>query len=424
MLVEDTFEAVTAISNPNNIPARLSEDKPDVALLDMNFSDGINSGNEGLYWLREIKRLRRQTEVVLFTAYADIDLAVTGIKEGAADFVVKPWNNDKMIETLVAARDKGKTAADRKTRMGGRGGMFWGDDKVMQDLRSMVEKVAVTDANILITGENGTGKEVLANEIHRLSARALGVMMSIDMGAVTETLFESELFGYVKGAFTDAVADRQGKFELAEGGTLFLDEIGNLSYPLQAKLLTALQRRRIVRVGGSSEIPIDVRLVCATNRDLGQMVAQGDFREDLLYRINTICLHLPPLRERRGDIVPLARMFLNRYAAVYNKQSLRFKAEAERKLTELPWYGNIREMQHSIEKAVIMADGVMIGADDIECDRHSKSKPAAQVQTLDDMERDMIGKTINDCKGNLSETAMRLGISRQTLYNKIKRYGL
>lgn len=424
MLVEDTFETITAISNPNNIPARLSEDKPDVALLDMNFSSGINSGNEGLYWLREIKRLRRQTEVVLFTAYADIDLAVTGIKEGAADFVVKPWNNNKMIETLTAARDKNEAAANGKPRTGRRGEMFWGDDKVMQDLRSTVEKVAATDANILITGENGTGKEVLANEIHRLSARASGVMMSIDMGAVTETLFESELFGYVKGAFTDAVADRQGKFELAEGGTLFLDEIGNLSYSLQAKLLTALQRRRIVRVGGNSEIPIDVRLVCATNRDLGQMVAQDTFREDLLYRINTIRLHLPPLRERRGDIVPLARMFLNRYTGIYNKQSLSFKAEAERKLTELPWYGNIREMQHSIEKAVIMADGATIGADDIECDLHNKSKPAAQVQTLDDMERDMIGKAINDCKGNLSETAMRLGISRQTLYNKIKRYGL
>jgi len=420
MLVEDTFETVTAISNPNNIPARLSEDRPDVVLLDMNFSSGINSGNEGLYWLREIKRLRRQTEVVLFTAYADIDLAVTGIKEGAADFVVKPWDNGKMIETLTAARDKGKPAAGGKPR----GGMFWGEDRVMRELRNTVEKVAATDANILITGENGTGKEVLANEIHRLSARASGVMMSIDMGAVTETLFESELFGHVKGAFTDALADRQGKFEIAEGGTLFLDEIGNLSYSLQAKLLTALQRRRIVRVGGSAEIPIDVRLVCATNRDLGQMVAQGAFREDLLYRINTIRLHLPPLRERRGDIVPLARLFLDRYAAVYNKRSMSFTAEAERKLEELPWRGNIREMQHSIEKAVIMADGDRIGAEDIECDRHGQGRPAGQAQTLDDMERAMIERTISDCGGNLSETAMRLGISRQTLYNKIKRYGL
>lgn len=424
MLAEDTFETITAISNPNNIPARLREDKPDVALLDMNFSAGINSGNEGLYWLREIKRLRRQTEVVLFTAYADIDLAVKGIKEGAADFVVKPWDNRKLLETLTAARDKNSPGTGGKRLSGSRSGMFWGDDEVMRELRSTVEKVASTDANILITGENGTGKEVLANEIHRLSARSGGVMMPIDMGAVSETLFESELFGHVKGAFTDAHADRAGKFELAEGGTLFLDEIGNLSYSLQAKLLAALQRRRIVRVGGSQEIPINVRLICATNRDLNKMVAEGTFREDLLYRINTIRLHLPPLRERRADIVPLARMFLDKYSAVYNKQSLSFTDEAERKLAELPWHGNIREMQHSIEKAVIMADGALIGAGDIECDQRSAHEPAAQAQTLDDMERAMIEQAISDCKGNLSVVASRLGISRQTLYNKIKRYGL
>lgn len=424
MLVEDTFMNVSAISNPNNIPTRLREEQPDVVLLDMNFSSGINSGNEGLYWLREIKKLRRQTEVVLFTAYADIDLAVTGIKEGAADFIVKPWENDKMIETLTAARDKNRPSAAGGQPSMRQGAMFWGDDPVMQELRNTVSKVAATDANILITGENGTGKEVLANEIHRLSARSKGVMMPIDMGAITETLFESELFGHVKGAFTDAKADRPGKFELAEGGTLFLDEIGNLSFTLQAKLLTALQRRSIVRVGGSTQIPVDVRLICATNRDLNKMVAQGEFREDLLYRINTILLTLPPLRERRCDIVPLARMFLDKYSAVYNKQRLTFSDEAERKLTELPWHGNIREMQHSVEKAVIMTDGSRIGADDIECDQRAPVQPTEGAQTLDDMERGMIEKTIGNCKGNLSEVAARLGISRQTLYNKIKRYGL
>lgn len=424
MLVENAFETVSAISNPANIPARIREERPDVVLLDMNFSSGINSGNEGLYWLGEIKRLRRQTEVVLFTAYADIDLAVKGIKQGAADFIVKPWDNSRMIETLTAARDKNRSIASGKPTKQRQGSMFWGDDSVMVDLRHTVEKVAATDANILITGENGTGKEVLANEIHRLSARSKGVMMAIDMGAITETLFESELFGHVKGAFTDAKTDRPGKFELAEGGTLFLDEIGNLSYSLQAKLLTALQRRSIVRVGGSSQIPIDVRLICATNCDLTQMVAQDKFREDLLYRINTIRLHLPPLRERRGDIVPLARMFLDKYAAVYNKPQLAFTVEAERKLTELPWYGNIREMQHSIEKAVIMTDGRTVGADDIEGGSQRPSVQTTQAQTLDQMERSMIEQAIADCSGNLSEVASRLGISRQTLYNKIKRYGL
>lgn len=363
--------------------------------------------------------------MVLFTAYADIDLAVQGIQDGAADFIVKPWDNTKMIDTLKSARDRNKpSSGGGKGKRSRQGMMFWGDDPAMTELRTLVEKVSATDANILITGENGTGKEVLANEIHRLPARSKGVMMPIDMGAITETLFESDLFGHVKGAFTDAKADRAGKFELAGGGTLFLDEIGNLSYSLQAKLLTALQRRCIVRVGGSEQIPIDVRLICATNRDLAQMVAQGEFREDLLYRINTIRLHLPPLRERRSDIVPLARVFLDKYAAVYNKQSLAFSDEAERKLTELPWYGNVREMQHSIEKAVIMTDGSRIGADDIECDSRRPALSAGQARTLDDMERAMIEKTVAECSGNLSEVASRLGISRQTLYNKIKRYGI
>lgn len=424
MLMEDVFEKVVAISNPNNIPAKLRTESPDVVLLDMNFSSGINSGNEGLYWLREIKKARPQAQVVLFTAYADIDLAVTGIKEGAADFVVKPWDNDRMVATLCAARDKNAKPQGAAASVVGGKQMFWGSSKAMQDLRIMVEKVAATDANILITGENGTGKEMLANEIHRLSARAAAVMMSIDMGAVSETLFESELFGHVKGAFTDAKADRAGKFELAEGGTLFLDEIGNLSYSLQAKLLAALQRRRIVRVGGSAEIPIDVRLICATNRDLRRMVVEGQFREDLLYRINTIHLDIPPLRKRPADIVPLANMFLDRYAATYNKSHLAFSPDACGKLAALPWHGNIRELEHSVEKAVILSDGTTIGPDDISGDPHGDERPADGIRPLDDMERDMIQKAIAECEGNMSLVASMLGISRQTLYNKIKRYGL
>ena len=428
MLLEPIFANIITIANPNSIPAKLREEHPDVVLLDMNFSSGINSGNEGLYWLREIKSLSPKTEVVLFTAYADIQLAVTGIKEGAADFIVKPFDNEKMISTLLEARDRNKAADKAMVKHSGKDSnstMYWGDSEVMNNLRNIVEKVAATDANILITGENGTGKEVLANEIHRLSARSSKKMLPVDMGAITETLFESELFGHVKGAFTDAKVDKPGKFELADGSTIFLDEIGNLSYSLQAKLLTALQRRSIVRVGGSIQIPVDVRLVCATNRNLQQMVNDGEFREDLLYRINTIHLKLPALRQRKADIVPLANRFLRQYGDIYNKTNLRFSDEAEKKLTSLPWYGNIRELQHAIEKAVILSDGGMISAEDIDGGNQTRrEKPLEEVQTLDEMECRMIEKTIKECDGNLSVVAARLGISRQTLYNKIKRYGI
>ena len=428
MLLDPIFHNIITIANPNSIPAKLREEHPDVVLLDMNFSSGINSGNEGLFWLREIKSFSPKTEVVLFTAYADIQLAVTGIKEGAADFIVKPFDNEKMISTLLEARDKNKTADKAMGKHSGKAAqsvMYWGDSEAMTNLRHVVEKVAATDANILITGENGTGKEVLANEIHRLSARSCKKMLPVDMGAISETLFESELFGHVKGAFTDAKVDKPGKFELADGSTIFLDEIGNLSYSLQAKLLTALQRRSIVRVGGSTQIPINVRLVCATNRNLQQMVNDGEFREDLLYRINTIHLELPALRQRKADIVPLANRFLRQYGDMYNKTNLRFSDEAERKLISLPWYGNIRELQHAIEKAVILSDGGMISAEDIDGGNQTRrEKPLEEVQTLDEMECRMIEKTIKECEGNLSVVAARLGISRQTLYNKIKRYGI
>ena len=428
MLLDPIFHNIITIANPNSIPAKLREEHPDVVLLDMNFSSGINSGNEGLYWLREIKSLSPKTEIVLFTAYADIQLAVTGIKEGAADFIVKPFDNEKMISTLLEARDKNKIADKAMGKHSGKAAqsvMYWGDSEAMTNLRHVVEKVAATDANILITGENGTGKEVLANEIHRISTRCGKKMLPVDMGAITETLFESELFGHVKGAFTDAKVDKPGKFELADGSTIFLDEIGNLSYSLQAKLLTALQRRSIVRVGGSTQIPINVRLVCATNRNLQQMVNDGEFREDLLYRINTIHLELPALRQRKADIVPLANRFLRQYGDMYNKTNLRFSDEAERKLTSLPWYGNIRELQHAIEKAVILSDGGMISAEDIDGGNQTRrEKPLEEVQTLDEMECRMIEKTIKECEGNLSVVAARLGISRQTLYNKIKRYGI
>ncbi len=428
LLTGDIFRNVIMISNPNNIPSRLREDHPDVVLLDMNFGRGINNGNEGLFWLKEIKKARPFTRVVLFTAYADIDLAVTGLKEGATDFIVKPFDNKKMIKTLKDAYDKGTSkrgAVSAEKPDGDTSSMFWGTTETMLHLKILVEKVADTDANILITGENGTGKEVLANELHRLSQRHDHKLFPVDLGAVSETLFESELFGYMKGSFTDAKVDKPGKFELAAGGTLFLDEIGNLSYALQAKLLTVLQRRCVVRVGGCHQIPVDVRIISATNRDLQQMVKDSEFREDLLYRINTIHLHLPSLRERKEDILPLAQRFLMQYSKLYDKTGLSFSEEASHKMTSLPWYGNIRELQHAVEKAVILSDSTRIGENDIEGNVSGKEEqPTETAQTLDEMEKQLIAKTIKEQNGNLSNVAALLGISRQTLYNKIKKYSL
>ena len=429
MLLEPIFDGIITIANPNSIPAKLREEHPDVVLLDMNFSSGINSGNEGLYWLREIKSLSPKTEVVLFTAYADIQLAVTGIKEGAADFIVKPFENEKMIRTLVEARDKNRAVDNVINRKGGKPGgkdaqsaMYWGDSEVMNNLRSIVEKVAATDANILITGENGTGKEVLANEIHRLSTRCGKKMLPVDMGAITETLFESELFGHVKGAFTDAKVDKPGKFELADGSTIFLDEIGNLSYGLQAKLLTALQRRSIVRVGGSTQIPINVRLVCATNRNLQQMVNDGEFREDLLYRINTIHLEIPPLRERGDDLLLFIDAFLHRFASKYQRPEMRMHEQTIEKLRSYHWPGNIRELQHTIEKAVILCESNVIRPKDILVKQTWKPQTVQAVPNLEEVERQAIETAILQNNGNLTAAAEQLGISRQTLYNKLKRF--
>ena len=307
-LLEEYFQQVITLNSPVTIPSLLQREAIDVVLLDMNFSSGINSGNKGLYWLREIKRLRPQIQVVLFTAYADINLAVTGLKDGATDFIVKPWDNAKLVQTLQEAyakargnEKKGKQASQPTEKSS----MYWGNSSVIRPLRLLVEKVSTTDANILITGENGTGEDMLAREIHRLSPRRNGPMVAVDMGAITESLFESELFGHVKGSFTDAHTDRVGRFEAADGGTLFLDEIANLPYHLQAKLLTVIQKHYFIKVGSNTPQPTNIRLICATNRNLDEMVHNGEFREDLLYRINTIHLHIPALRERKEDILPL-----------------------------------------------------------------------------------------------------------------------
>ena len=430
MLLGTYFEKVITISTPNKIKATLHDENIDVVLLDMNFSAGINTGNEGLFWLSEIKKEDASIQVVLFTAYADIDLAVRGIKEGAADFVVKPWDNAKLLETLKTAYNirtanrKGISIATDKLVVSKESGMFWGESNAMQQLRSLIEKVARTDANILVTGENGTGKEMLAREIHLLSNRKKETLVPVDMGAITETLFASELFGHVKGAFTDARADRPGKFEVANKGTLFLDEIGNLSYHLQAKLLTALQRRSIVRVGSNTPIPVNIRLICATNRDLQEMVQKGDFREDLLYRINTIHVEIPPLRERPEDIVPLTEIFLSKYTKIYGKTAMCLSLDAKEKLKAQPWFGNIRELEHTIEKAVIIAERSVLDGNDFDFPRAKKKPVTKEATTLEEMEYNMIKNAMDKYSGNLSLVASQLGISRQTLYNKIKRYEL
>ena len=444
MLLKNVCEDVQTSTNPNAIPTLMRRKKPDVVLLDMNFGRGINNGNEGMFWLKEIKRMEPDVAVVLFTAYADIDLAVRGIKEGAADFIVKPFENEVLIEKIKKAVPKPPTAP-----LPPGGGFCHADDGAQPlpppggggaALHDMVQKVAPTDANILITGENGTGKEVLAREIHRLSRRSGKQMVTVDMGAITETLFESELFGYVRGAFTDAKSDKPGKMELAEGSTLFLDEIGNLSYPLQAKLLTALQRRTITRIGGTKEIPINIRLISATNRNLQEMVREGTFREDLLYRMNTICLHLPPLRERKEEIIPLAEQFIKRYSDFYNKTPIKLDDKVRQQLLDYNWPGNIRELEHTMERAVILEESpappqgtapLPPGGGFCHADYDAQLAPPTGGQggramdcSLASMERELIARTIRECEGNLSLVAQRLDIARQTLYNKIKKYGL
>ncbi len=423
LLLKGYFNKVVTLSSPVTLPAVVRRELPDVVLLDMNFTAGINSGNEGLFWLHEVKKLNAALPVVLFTAYADIDLAVRGIKEGATDFVVKPWDNRKLVEVLTtAARSRGKVGIDAKPKTT-TPSMYWGDSSVMRHLRQLVEKVAATDANVLITGENGTGKEMLAREIHACSARSSKEMVAVDMGSIAENLFESELFGHVKGSFTDAYSDRTGKFEAAHQSTLFLDEIGNLPLHQQAKLLTALQRRSIIRVGSNEAIPIDIRLICATNRNLQEMVGHDEFREDLLYRINTIHLEIPPLRQRREDIVPLAERFIARFSRQYDKPLLTLSDTACEKLKAHTWYGNIRELEHAMEKAVIISDGELLTGDSFQF-AHRKEMPEEAASTLEEMEMKMIQKTLKQCDGNLSAVAAQLGITRQTLYNKMKKFGL
>ena len=431
LLLPKHFEKVITIANPNLILENFRNNPDiDLVLLDMNFNAGINTGNEGLFWLKEIKKYNSNISVVLFTAYADIPLAVNAIKEGALDFIEKPWNNEKLIITLKNGVNLARNTEKIKNLQNIRTAeseLYWGKSAEMQELRRLVEKVAPTDANILITGENGTGKELLAREIHLHSRRKNELLLNVDMGAITESLFESELFGHAKGAFTDAKSDRVGKFEIAEGGSLFLDELGNLPLHLQSKLLTALQSRSIVRIGENKPRNIDIRLISATNCDLEQMVVQNRFREDLLYRINTFTLRIPPLRERLEDIADLANVFLLRYAKKYNKNCDSFSKRAEKKLLEHNWPGNIRELMHTIEKAVILCESMSVSEEELLINRNTKEKKEAVIKddlTLEQIERIAIDKALRANDGNMSDTATALGVTRQTLYNKVKKYGL
>ena len=423
MLLPLHFEAVRTLASPNQIVSSIGQFRPDVILLDMNFNTDINTGNEGLYWINEIKRIAPDIEVVLFTAYADVQLAVEGMKRGAFDFIVKPWDNDKLVTVLKAALDKSRKVVRPSATTGT--DMYWGESPRMLEIKHQLEKIAPTDATVLITGENGTGKDILTREIHATSLRSGKQMVAVDAGAITETLFESELFGHVKGAFTDAHADHAGKFEQADGGTLFLDEIGNIPLHLQAKLLRAIQNRSIVRVGGTEPIPVDIRLICATNTDLGRLVREGRFREDLYYRINTVHIELPPLRERKEDIIPLAMRFLKRYAEKYHRPLEGIDASAQAALVAHSWSGNIRELQNCIEKAVILSDGNMLGRKDIGFETSQALAGTLRESMPDgyDEER-MVRDAMAQCRGNISAAARMLGVSRPTFYAKLKKYGL
>jgi DNA-binding NtrC family response regulator len=433
MLLQTEFENVICLSNPNTLLSTIQQQNIDIVLLDMNFRAGINNGNEGIFWLNEIQKYDSTISVVMITAFGDIELAVKAVKEGAFDFILKPWDNNKLISTLHAAMKLRKSKIENvslknttntlKQELKQTSQSIIGRSDPMMKVLKMVKKVAVTDANIFICGENGTGKELIAREIHNYSRRNDELLLSVDMGSISESLFESELFGHKKGSFTDAREERVGKFETANKGTLFLDEIGNLSLSMQAKMLSVLQNRSVTKLGSNTAVPIDIRLISATNKDLNSMISDGLFREDLLYRINTITIELPPLRERGNDILLLAEFYLRKYSSKYDKAGLKINQKAIEKLLNYSWPGNVRELQHSMEKAVILADEKILGESSFTLIDESASPDLnLKNKTLEEMEKTMILNSISQEKGNMSAVAKNLGITRQTLYNKLKRY--
>jgi DNA-binding NtrC family response regulator len=435
LLLKPNVELITTLSNPNSILEELKSCDYDVILLDMNFTKDASSGKEGFDWLKRILEIDPEAVVVFITAYGDAEKAVKAMKAGATDFILKPWQNEKLLATLNSAiqlRESKKEAGTLRTRQKELCAIidqpfheFIGNSPEMFEVFNTIKKVAKTDANVLILGENGTGKELVARALYRNSMRYQEVFVSVDMGSITETLFESELFGHVKGAFTDAKNDKPGRFELASNGTLFLDEIGNLSMALQSKLLTAIERREITRVGSNKIVPIDVRLICATNNDIHSLVQEGKFRQDLLYRINTVEIHLPPLRERSGDITILADHFLSIFTKKYRKKISRISQPAIHKLNHYNWPGNVRELQHAIERAVIMCESNTLEPDDFFLSsQHQQDDMALDTYNLDDIERKVIVKVLKQNQGNITQAAKELGLTRTSLYRRMEKYDL
>ena len=437
VLLKQYFTQVLTESSPVEIAKHLSKNTPDVLVLDMNFATGDTSGEDGLKFLKKVRELAPQVKVVMHTAYGDIDLAVEAMKEGATDFITKPWEKEKFVATLKNVFQLGRQERElaavksREETLRRDADQAFGEiisrSGAMMPVFETIRKVARTDANVLILGENGTGKELVAREIHRQSTRSDEHFIKVDLGALTESLFESELFGHKKGAFTDAKEDRAGRFEVASGGTLLLDEIGNLPLSMQMKLLSVLQNREITRLGTNLPTPIDVRLLCATNMPLRQMCEAGTFRTDLLYRINTVEIHIPPLRQRIDDIPLLANHFLQQFANKYHKGELSIHEEALRQMQTYSWPGNIRELQHAIERAVILTDQNVLEKEDFMLKpQRMMDEDAVNPNTvnLELIEKDTIRKAIQQNYGNLSSAAKELGMGRSTLYRKMKKYGL
>jgi len=435
LLLEPHFQSVKTLSNPERIPAWFDRELVDVVILDMNFRHGDTSGNQGRFWLKKILSLSADTQVILVTAYADIPVAVESIKEGALDFIVKPWQNEKLLATVktaeVLATEKKKVKQLKSQQrelvsvIGRQHETLIGESPAINTIRKTIEKIAPTDASVLILGQNGTGKEVIAREIHRHSQRSEGVFMSVDLGSLSESIFESELFGHRKGAFTDAREDRIGRFEAASGGTLFLDEIGNLSLPLQAKLLTVLQHKKIVRLGSNESVDLDVRIICATNINLHDMVREGKFREDLRYRINTVEITVPPLADRPEDIGLIARYFIKKFSHKYQKEYSDLSPALLTYLQNYTWPGNVRELQHAVERAVIMGEGTALSPQDFGMLRKAGDDDfSIDDLNLQKLEAWAIRKSVARHNGNISHAAEELGLSRGALYRRMETYGI
>ena len=436
LLLKPHTSVIITDKDPNNIPALISEENFDVIFLDMNFTKDITSGQEGFFWLKEILRIDPMAVVILITAYGDVETAVRAVKEGATDFILKPWHNEKFITTFSSAL-KLRESRVEVNRMKSRQKFInedsetgfheiIGTSETMRKVFGTISKVAATDANILILGENGTGKELVAKALHRKSNRVSEAFISVDMGSISQSLFESELFGYVKGAFTDAKDDRIGRFEIASGGSLFLDEIGNVPLELQAKILTAIQKKEITRVGSNKPIPIDIRLICATNNSLQDLIAQNKFRQDLLYRINTVEIHLPPLRERGGDIPLLVEHYMSIYKKKYNKPNLEIEPATLRKFENYSWPGNVRELQHAIERSIILCESSILKPSDCFFASHNRKEeePDQANFNLDSIEKTIIQKALLKFEGNISKAAKELGLTRTSLYRRMEKYGL